>query len=598
MLLLLNLFPHASFVRFFLLARQSCIRNECFLIYSLLDNHHTIRFFCFQNLVSQRAAAQPNDQTRVYTVPYIIDTASPYEGMEGLRIHWPVLQASDTNLQMVDDFKNALCLGAEGFGSSDDGIYKVKDGKLSHLGVGLEWSGEESSMSTNIIRGMPYVTMEYNQTELAATTPTIYSYNGLSSKVQIDLETAFEPDKTSKPKLVCGVEGSALHRGNTVVVRNHLHLHMINSDFTWMVFFNKPVKVKCSNPNGGTDPKLRDFKLSVVEILDEVEEETADKKLVVRVALLDQCTSGHSSIQQHCLERNAHVDPEGYEKLLKASAHAIPNSPSIAFEYSAPSFDSSAMDAEDVAKIHIDWDATSSTGGNIDDLLMFGLPHHLESISGETNATITDFCVHSFHGNTCLVQDSKWTLEEALGASLSFFAPRPPKAEFIPSIAKYLKEDISFQLSDNTLRGASDTYFSGKILARLARIIMIATELKLLAEAISVEDIQSNYYGDDSVTAKTLVDSISAASAVDLPSSDEIDSAVEQLKAAVTIWLKSNAEAPYVYDESWGGLVNCGCRYVGWDDHGYCENSFPDCPALGDVNEDFGNGTFKKLASM
>ncbi len=536
---------------------------------------------------------QPDDQTRVYTVPYIIDTASPYDGMEGLRIHWPVLQAFDTNLQMVDDFKNALCFGAEGFGGSSDGIYKVKDGKLSHLGVGLEWSGEESSMSTNIIRGMPYVTMEYNQTEISTTIPTIYSYNGLSSNVQIDLKTAFEPDTTAKPKLVCGIEGSTLHRGNSVVVQNHLHLHFINSDFTWMIFFSKPVKVKCSNPNGVTDPKLRDFKLSVVEILDEVEEETADTNLVVRVALLNQCTTGHSTIQQHCLERNSHSDPEGYEKLLKANAHAIPNSPTIDFEYSASSSDSSAMDTENVAKIHIDWDATSSTQDNIDDLLMFGLPHHLESISGENNATITDFCVHSFHGKTCLVQNSKWTLEEELGTPLSFLAPRPPKAEFIPEISKYLKEDISFQLSDNTLRGASDTYFSGKILARLARIIVIATELKALAEASSLEDVESNYDGDDSVTTKMLEDSILAASAVELPSSEEINSAVEQLKAAVTVWLKSNAEAPYVYDESWGGLVNCGCRYVEFDDHGYCENSFPDCPALGDVNEDFGNGMFE-----
>lgn len=495
---------------------------------------------------------------------------------------------------MVDDFKNALCLGAEGFDTSSDGIYKVKDGRLSHLGVGLEWAGEESSMSTNIIRGMPYVTMEYNQTEISTTLPTIYSYNGLSSNVQIDLESAYEPDTASKPKLVCGIEGSALHRGNTVGVQSHLHLHMMNSDFTWMVFFNKPVKVKCTNPNGVTDPKLRDFKLSVVEISDEAEE-SADTNLVVRVALLDQCTTGESTIKQHCLERNAQTDPEGYEKLLKANAHAIPNAPTIDFEYSTSSSDMTEIDTEDAAKIHIDWDATSTSQGNVDDLLMFGLPHHLESISGDDNATITDFCVHSFHGNTCLVQNSKWTLEEALGSPLSFLAPRPPKAEFIPTISEYLSKDISFQLSDNRLRGASDTYFTGKILARLARVIMISTELKSLAAASSLEDIESNYYGDDSVTQKMLEDSISAASEVDLPTSEEIDSAVEQLKAAVKVWLKSNAEAPYVYDESWGGLVNCGCRYVGWDDHGYCENSFPDCPALGDVNEDFGNGMLENL---
>jgi hypothetical protein len=549
--------------------------------------------------VSHRAAFQPDDQTRVYTVPYIVDTASPFPGMEGLRIHWPIVQASDRNVQMVDDFKNALCLGAEGLGSdggggggdSDGPRYTVTDGRLSHLGVGLEWGGNdgETSMSTHVVRGMPYATMKYNTT--SATNPTIYSYNGLSSDVQIDRDTPFEPQTSRKPKLVCGVKGS-LKKGTVVPVKSHLHLHIMTSDFTWMVFFSKPVKVSCTTPNGSSDPNLRDFKLSIVE--DETEKDSdsdsnynKDSNLVVRVALLDQCTTGRSSIKQHCLERNAHSDPEGYERLLKDSSHAIPNSPTIDFEYSST----------DVAKLNIDWDA-SSTHKNASaaskDLLMFGLPHHLESLSepggGTATNNVTNVCVHSFHGDTCLVQNSKWTLEEPLGAPLSFYAPRPPKAELVPAIAEQLATDIRFKLPDNTLRGASDTYFSGKIIARIARVLVIAKELESLATASSVEDVSENYYGDDSVTTSVLEESIAAASDVDLPSPEEFEEALNQLKQAVTVWLKSNAEAPYIYDESWGGLVNCGCRYVGCDGHGTCENAFPDCPALGDVNEDFGNG--------
>ncbi len=524
-------------------------------------------------------------------MPYIIDTASPYKGMEGLRVHWPVVQANTINVQMVDDFKNALCLGAEGFTHSDgEARYKVQEGRLSHLGVGLEWTEDFSSMSSSIIRGMPYATMEYNLTGTAtkeAIIPTLYSYNGLSSNVQIDRDEPFAPDTKKRPKLACGVEGSALHKGNTVTVQSHLHLHMINSDFTWMVFFNKPVRVKCTNPNGVSDRKLTDFKLSIVDVLDETDEESSN--LVIRVALLDQCTTGESTIKQHCLDRNAHADPEGFENLIKTNAHAIPRSPTIHFEY-----DSKSSTDEDVAKLHIDWDATSTTQNKTDDLLMFALPHHLESLYAVNSSNIiTDYCVHSFHGNTCLIQNSKWTLEESLGSPLSFFAPRPPKAELIPALSEYLKEDISFQLSDNMLRGASDTYFSGKILARLARVIVIAAELKMLAEADSVEDIEDEYYGDSSFTTSMLEDAIEAASKANLPSSEEIENAVEMLKAGVTVWLKSDAEAPYIYDQSWGGLVNCGCRYHGFDDHGYCENAFPDCPALHDVNEDFGNGMWQ-----
>eukprot|EP00548_Thalassiothrix_antarctica_P007286 CAMPEP_0194136194 /NCGR_PEP_ID=MMETSP0152-20130528/6219_1 /TAXON_ID=1049557 /ORGANISM="Thalassiothrix antarctica, Strain L6-D1" /LENGTH=922 /DNA_ID=CAMNT_0038832747 /DNA_START=183 /DNA_END=2951 /DNA_ORIENTATION=+ len=528
----------------------------------------------YLNLVSHRAAYKPDDQTRVYTVPYIIDTASPYPGMEGLRVHWPIVQASDRTVQMVDDYKNVLCLGAEGFVGSDsddtgiDGSYKVKDGPLSPLGVGLEWG--DSTMSTNIIRGMPYASMEYNNTAV----PTIYSYNGLSSDIQIDRDSPFEPETSEQPKVVCGE--------NVVSVERHLHLHIEGSDFTWMVFFSKPVKVSCTTPNGETNPLLQDFKLSVLENDDEDEESSS---LVIRVALMNQCTTGHSTIQEHCMEKNAQPDQEGYERLLKAHAHVLPNSPTIDFEYSTTS---DVNDNDDVAKIHIDWDATSTLDSS-EELLMFGLPHHLESLSASGESNTTDFCVNSFHGHTCLVASSKWTLEESLGAPLSFLAPRPPKADLVPVIAEYLSDDILFQLADNTLRGASDTYFSGKLLARLARVLVIATELDSLAEASSAEDVR-DYYGD--ATTEMLEDSIAAASKVNLPSSEKFDAALDQLTKAVTVWLKSDAEAPYIYDESWGGLINCGCIYVGKGDRGHCNNTFPDCPALASVNEDFGNGYY------
>jgi hypothetical protein len=510
---------------------------------------------------------------------------------------------------MVDDYKNVLCLGAEGFvvssidadtdcdtesdsdGTGIDGSYKVKDGPLSPLGVGLEWGG--NAMSTNIIRGMPFASMEYNTTD-AAVMPTIYSYNGLSSDVQIDRDSPFEPETSKQPKLVCGEK-----KGNVVSVKRHLHLHIKSSDFTWMVFFSKPVNVSCSTPNGETDPQLQDFKLSVLEDDDDDEEPSSSASLVIRVALMDQCTTGHSTIQQHCMEKNAQPDQEGYERLLKAHAHVLPNSPTIDFEYSTTISSSSSSDGigndnDDVAKIHIDWDATSTSqdaSSSSEELLMFGLPHHLESLTASGDSNTTDFCVNSFHGNTCLVTNSKWTLEESLGAPLSFLAPRPPKADLVPVIAEYLSDDILFQLAHNTLRGASDTYFSGKLLARLARVLVIATELDSLAEASTAEDVRDNYYGDASVTTEMLEDSIAAASKVNLPSSKKIAAALNQLTKAVTVWLKSDAEAPYIYDESWGGLVNCGCHYVGKGDRGYCNNTFPDCPALASVNEDFGNGT-------
>merc|ERR1712032_1076748 len=137
-------------------------------------------------------------------------------------------------------------------------------------------------------------------------------------------------------------------------------------------------------------------------------------------------------------------------------------------------------------------------------------------------------------------------------------------------------------------------YFSGKTIARLARTIVIADELRTLANASSSEELDGMYYGDETVTNKSIQRSIEAASseAKLLPPTKDVEDAIEQLKVGVTAWLKSNAEAPYLYDATWGGLINCGCHYVGKHDKGYCNNTYPDCPALIDVNEDFGNGYY------
>eukprot|EP00534_Pseudo-nitzschia_fraudulenta_P008314 CAMPEP_0201142448 /NCGR_PEP_ID=MMETSP0851-20130426/4120_1 /ASSEMBLY_ACC=CAM_ASM_000631 /TAXON_ID=183588 /ORGANISM="Pseudo-nitzschia fraudulenta, Strain WWA7" /LENGTH=1007 /DNA_ID=CAMNT_0047416093 /DNA_START=86 /DNA_END=3106 /DNA_ORIENTATION=- len=554
----------------------------------------------YLNLVSHRAAYRPDDGTRVYTVPYIVDTASPFPGMEGLRVHWPVVKASDTNVQMVDDFKNSFCLGSEGFqkpgGDDDDGIdgtYNVKESKLSHLGVGLEWGndGNGAAMSTDIVRGMPFATMAYSSSHTASqqpTVPTIYSYNGLASDIQIDRESPFEPETSDSPKLVCGKEGRIPDKGNTATVQSHLHLHFVNSDFTWLVVFSKPVRVSCASMNGEADPMLRDFKMTFAAN-DDGDDEDKDDDLVVRAALLNQCTTGHATVKEHCTERNKLGDPEGYEHLLKTNAHVVSRSPTLGFDYSSPE--------NSVANITIDWDAVSTTKPCAEEkdeqLLVFAMPHHRELLSGDTSdGSVTDHCVHSFHGETCLVRANTWVLEEDTGSPLSFLAPRPPEAELIPTIAEYLADDIGFKIPENTLRGASDTYFSGKTLARLARILVIASELDSLASAKSAESIADQYFGSEAIDSGVLEEAIEAASGVDLPSRVEFDDALKQLRKSVQVWLKSDAEAPYLYDKSWGGLVNCGCTYVGKADKGVCNNTFPECPALLSVNEDFGNGYY------
>ena len=202
-------------------------------------------------------------------------------------------------------------------------------------------------------------------------------------------------------------------------------------------------------------------------------------------------------------------------------------------------------------------------------------------------------CFHTFHGRTCLVHGSTWDLPVKHGAPQSFLADRPPLADVIPDIADALKEDVKFRFSSNVLRGAADTYFPAKIMSKIGRVIEIAYEMKLLSDG----DVPDYADADES----TIAESASAAAAVDLPSDSEIESLLDELQESVEIFLtpggkaEKGGEAEFLFDESWGGFVNCGCKYT-FDkespDKGTCSNVFPSCPALADVNEDFGNGFY------
>lgn len=514
----------------------------------------------YLNLVSHRAATHPDESSTVYTVPYKIDTAPPKEKVAaGVRVHWPVLQASTNNIQMVDDFKNMLALGS----STMDPKYLVNpDQPLSPLGVSLQWKCNKDptqTMVSHVVRGMPYVTMEYHGGAL----PSLYSYNGPASEIETD---------GTKGNLVCGVTED----GESVIVQNEMKLHLANSDFTWIVFFSRSVRLTCQISS--KDVQTNDLQVDVTSY----DGQDGDESLVVRLALLDQCTSGSSNIAQHCAAKGF-SDPKAYETLLREHASAIPTSPQIEFAYASSKKTASKKGVSEI--MTIDWGVQkySNISNNGDDveLLSYALPHHQASL-GNSSANITDQCISTFHGNTCLVKGNRWTLSEDLGPAMSFTAPRPPEPAAIPTLAQTLSEDLKYQLSSNMKRGAADTYFSGKLLARLGRVVVIANELLDLAAG------RAEY---DDVDVGSLALATKAAVAADLPSKESIKDAIEQLKQGVEIWL-TKPEATYLYDQSWGGFVNCGCRYTGKGGNGYCNNTFPGCPALADVNEDFGNAWY------
>lgn len=47
----------------------------------------------------------------------------------------------------------------------------------------------------------------------------------------------------------------------------------------------------------------------------------------------------------------------------------------------------------------------------------------------------------------------------------------------LPAIRKALETDLKYEIPLNYQRGAGDTYFAGKMLAKLARVLIIADEV-------------------------------------------------------------------------------------------------------------------------
>jgi len=164
-------------------------------------------------------------------------------------------------------------------------------------------------------------------------------------------------------------------------------------------------------------------------------------------------------------------------------------------------------------------------------------------------------------------------------------ADRPPNHRAIPALADAVVDDIHYSLPENFMGGKADTYFSGKMLAKLARIIVIASELKGLAETPGYDEIDLDT--EDGMERMRIVKKCKEAN---LPTEAELDEAIGRLRSGVEVWLNGTAQAKFVYDTTWGGIVSCGCLFNGGTQS--CDNSYPNCPSFSDPGLDFGNGFY------
>lgn len=576
----------------------------------------------------------------MYTIPYIVDV-SPHEvpkspaqkqsaSLAGINMYLPVAKASPTQIRVEYEDTSGMSLGTivpnKSTGNDNRPLtsYDVDpEVPLSPLGVSLKWNHVD--LKTHIVRGMPFGTMRYGKDTL----PTILSGNRPVSITRDSDGTADED-----MKMMCGTfSGNATKQdGSTHIipltpdgkakayhVEREVVMHMGASDFTWVAFFSKPVMVECYSDvlKKVSVPGQRregQFQLNVVKVHDD---DGKDEELVVQLALLNECTSGKALNKEHCNKLkdldfdtiSSKEKSKAYLEALRKGSMMYPKSPLVETQFPEEGGSESDQNSEGdrVTNVVFDWDPISvgleavedsalraSAATVNDEFIMFAMPHHLQLLASEDSADIGDsLCINTFHGRTCLVRGSVWNLPISHGSPQSFLADRPPLAKAIPSLAKALQKDITFKFSPAMLRGAPDTYYTAKILAKVGRIIEINGEL----QSLHADENLSYVDADDDAVAEAA----STAFKVTVPSDEELKPLLDDLQQAVEIWLKpggkekGGAEAEFLYDATWGGFVNCGCDFrfeKGHEDSGKCNNTFPVCPALESDQVNFGNAWY------
>lgn len=349
-----------------------------------------------------------SDANRVYTIPYILDTVGP---IVGIRLHYPNVLSYGTVVQSNFVPRHGLTLG-----TANDGFtrrYKVDEKTLpSKLGVGLRWNNGDNQnqyIRSSILRGMPYGTMEYGKGVMPTIASEIVAYAPIvdgSTQLECGTLDSFDKDKYSL-------------NAASVLVEEDLELYFPESDLTWLVFFSRPVNVRCYiNPNKGmwTPPgaeSINDnpnaFQLRVDHIHDDnMSIDTTDyEPLIVRVALANNCT--HGSNVNFCNQNQAR-DQSTFMSVLRKHSSVYPTSPTVKYAFTDPEGGLSPETPDSKsAYLFFDWAAKSFDDSKADEeLLMFALPHHVDILTNE----VVGHCFRSLHGNACLVKGGLWAMEE------------------------------------------------------------------------------------------------------------------------------------------------------------------------------------------
>lgn len=217
----------------------------------------------YQNMIQVSQYGEPSEIQRTYLSPYLVDTVGP---IPGLQIHPSDIVSNDMVMQLVYNGDFGLTLGAakridyiHGHGVNNGSTNRYKVLETTELGITLEW--EATKMRSNLVRGMSYITMEYDKEKDYSRSfllPTI------SSKFQVD-------------NLIVDGKETTIHSSQKIEVQKEIEMYFPATQFSWIAFFSEPVTIHVSSENGGT-------LIQVAEYNKEVCAHRADT-LVIRTAL-------------------------------------------------------------------------------------------------------------------------------------------------------------------------------------------------------------------------------------------------------------------------------------------------------------------------
>eukprot|EP00599_Poterioochromonas_sp_BG-1_P009041 CAMPEP_0173139988 /NCGR_PEP_ID=MMETSP1105-20130129/4598_1 /TAXON_ID=2985 /ORGANISM="Ochromonas sp., Strain BG-1" /LENGTH=938 /DNA_ID=CAMNT_0014052849 /DNA_START=75 /DNA_END=2891 /DNA_ORIENTATION=+ len=519
----------------------------------------------FQNFLL--GSGNDEDGNKVFQVPYILDIAG---SITGIRTHACHVQANDRMVMMTHDMANGLTLGAVENLPQSPIVHSQGTPAFSKLAIELEWSTDafrqrqqnagSSAMRAPIVRGSPYTSVLYFNA-----TPRLHAERVLKGPIVIDQ----------------GRASSYCNNPHEIIsVQKEMKIAFDSADLTWLIFLSEPMQFTCKQFDATSYERSLNLPPGVVSGTKSSFDLVATKRVLkgmVRVAMSNNCTSGQNP--EYCGQTRQPRDASEYEFMLRQHADIYPTARAdIEFTFPTQSSEEEELrlifkwQPASMAKIASSSPAGMSGDDFFDDppseiypaqalppteILMFALPHHQERMRPtiqSSNKVLAPGCMPTIHGIACPAVGNIWSLLEHLHRT-SFYAIQAPRAEMLDSLTLAALDDLKWRIPPNYMIGAGDTYFSGKLLARLARILLISDE-------------------------------------VGLRQRKEFADALSHLRDGVEIWINGRAQSPFLYDRSWGGLVMCGCDYTYEDMWGHCRNSYPSCPALEDMGQNFGAGFY------